>query len=178
MQKIVCPCGKEVVVVTPSRIGRTKYCCKACFYLHRKRPNGLSYKIVSKNKGWFKKGHKISVGRIVSSDTRRKISQKNKGRRNSPNTEFKKGETEGAKNHKWKGNDVGYGALHGWVRRHLGKPNVCSKCGSRKRVEWANRTWRYLRDPNDWIKLCFLCHRKYDRGENWGKARTLFSNGR
>ncbi len=32
--------------------------CKTCGYKHRKRPSGLTYKIKTKNKAWFKKGHK------------------------------------------------------------------------------------------------------------------------
>ena len=30
--------------------------CKKCGYKHRTRPRGLKYKIVSENKGWFRKG--------------------------------------------------------------------------------------------------------------------------
>ena len=33
-----------------------KYCSKTCFYFYRKRPSGLKYNIVSKNKAWFKRG--------------------------------------------------------------------------------------------------------------------------
>ena len=30
------------------------------------------------------------------------------------------------------------------------------------------------RDLSDWIQLCFKCHRKFDSGENWGKATKIF----
>ena len=52
-----CPCGKEINSF-PSRKGRKKYCSKDCFYNYRKRPSGLSYNIVVKNKGWYEKGNK------------------------------------------------------------------------------------------------------------------------
>ena len=54
---VTCPCGDEFAS-TKERIacGRGKYCCRECFYSYRKRPSGLQYNIVKKNKGWFKKG--------------------------------------------------------------------------------------------------------------------------
>lgn len=80
-----------------------------------------------KNQTSFKKGHKTNVGR-KRPDTvkrmkgnkinvgkknalgskrnekqKRKISEKMKGKRNSPKTEFKKGQTSGDKNANWKG---------------------------------------------------------------------------
>jgi len=33
----------------------------------------------------------------------------------------------------WKGNDVGYSALHDWVKRKLGKADICSNCKSDKK---------------------------------------------
>ena len=70
------------------------------------------------------------------------------------------------KNNKWKGDDVGYSALHGWVRRHLGTPEVCEHCektGLKKRqIHWANKSQTYKREVGDWIRLCASCHRNYD----------------
>lgn len=76
----------------------------------------------------------------------------------------------------WKGSEVGYGALHDWVRKYLGKPTKCSnidckyprKNSSRsiikspKRFEWANRDHKYRRVLKDYISLCTSCHRLYD----------------
>lgn len=69
-----------------------------------------------------------------------------------------------SKNHKWKGDKVGYRALHSWVARQLGKPSRCEHCGdtSKRKYEWANKSHEYLRDVNDWIRLCIPCHKKYD----------------
>lgn len=65
-----CPCG-NFLKIKESQIGRKKYCSKKCFYLFRKRPSNLVYKIVAVNRAWI-----------------------NKGQRLSPNTEFKKGDGE------------------------------------------------------------------------------------
>ncbi len=67
--------------------------------------------------------------------------------------------------HNWKGDDVGYSALHDWVARQLGKPRECEHCKSKtkKVYHWANKSGDYKRDINDWIRLCVSCHSKYDR---------------
>lgn len=57
MIQIKCPCG-TIITTFPSRQFRTKYCSQKCKYIFRKRPSGLTYKIKTINKGWFKKGHK------------------------------------------------------------------------------------------------------------------------
>lgn len=76
-----------------------------------------------------------------------------------PKTAFKKGH----KPHNWKGDYVGYTALHSWVRRHKGKPKDCKICGKEKsRYEWANISRKYKRDLNDWISLCTSCHQYAD----------------
>jgi hypothetical protein len=75
----------------------------------------------------------------------------------------------GANNPGWKGDGVGYSALHGWVRRALGSPSCCERCGTTKakRYEWANKSLQYRRDLTDWERLCASCHRKdgFVRGE-------------
>lgn len=73
------------------------------------------------------------------------------------------------KNHKWKGNAVGYFALHSWVNRRLGKPSICAYCqddskGARN-YQWANISRAYKRELSDWIRLCAKCHKAYDMGK-------------
>lgn len=98
-----------------------------------------------------------------------------KGQRISQATEFKKGENTGSKNQQWKGDGVGYHALHGWVRRKLGKPKICEYCDSSRNIQWANKSHKYLRELNDWMSLCKKCHVKYDRINNWGIATRMFN---
>lgn len=83
----------------------------------------------------------------------------------------------GDKNPEWKGDKVGYFALHNWISRQLGKANHCDnrnciypRYNSRKvllkapkRFEWSNISGLYKRDLSDWQQLCPSCHQKYDR---------------
>jgi hypothetical protein len=71
----------------------------------------------------------------------------------------------GEKCYAWKGDDVGYRALHNWVEKRLGKPMCCDFCNviNLKRYHWANKSKKYKREITDWIRLCPRCHAKYDR---------------
>src|SRR3990167_2616997 len=80
----------------------------------------------------------------------------------------------------WKGDDVGYGALHDWIRRNLGTPDTCGDCGKSgltgKQIHWANKSGKYKRDITDWVRLCAKCHKKMDyllqpRGEEHPNAK-------
>jgi hypothetical protein len=63
----------------------------------------------------------------------------------------------------WRGNSVGYNALHCWVRKELGKSNFCSFNKEHAgRYEWASKSHNAKRDVNDFIPLCASCHKKYD----------------
>jgi len=77
----------------------------------------------------------------------------------------KKGIHKNEKNPAWKGNKVKYMGLHNWVRRHLGTPSKCEHCSKSfksKSIHWANMSGLYIRDLNDWIRLCVKCHKAYD----------------
>lgn len=67
----------------------------------------------------------------------------------------------------WKGNKVKYRGLHNWVERNLGKPDICEDCGrsglKSHFIHWANKSGKYLRKLSDWVRLCALCHKKYDK---------------
>jgi hypothetical protein len=69
----------------------------------------------------------------------------------------------------WKGEKVGYHALHAFLSRRYGKPKECAACGvagvsknGRWTIEWANTTGVYNRQLKNWKKLCVSCHRKED----------------
>jgi hypothetical protein len=76
----------------------------------------------------------------------------------------KNGYAKGEAHHSWKGENVGYHALHKWVDRELGKPSRCAHCDSTSelRFEWANIDHQYRRVLGDWLRLCTSCHRRYD----------------
>lgn len=95
------------------------------------------------------------------------------GKHLSPQTEFKKGrkserkgkkfpELQNENNANWKGNKVSYSGLHNWVKRHLSHITKCQFCGTKKNLHWANKNHTYLRNLNDWLRLCAKCHRNYD----------------
>ena len=121
--------------------------------------------IIKSNSGTFKKGHKMSK------EVRRKISETCKKRGVG---KWMKGRPEEEHN-MWKGDDVGYTALHDWVKKHLGRPKKCEYCklDDKKRVyHWANKSGKYKRNLKDWVRLCVPCHRKYDYAKTKKIRRT------
>jgi len=116
------------------------------------------------------KGNNFRLGKIPWNKGTKGIMKPNK-------TSFKKEQFIGEKNVQWKGNKVGYYALHSWVHRRLGKPKICKKCKSTKNVEWANKSHKYKRKITDWLSLCHRCHFTYDKNF-WGIARRYIQNGR
>lgn len=96
-------------------------------------------------------------GRIITWN--KKLSESAKGNKNAD---------KGEEHVNWKGDDVGYGAIHSWVRRWKGKPSCCEVCGTKhtKRYEWANIDHQYRRVLEDYISMCVKCHKRYDRDNN------------
>jgi hypothetical protein len=83
------------------------------------------------------------------------------------------------KNHgNWKGDGVGYRAIHEWVDRWLGKPQHCSICNdiSNRRYHWSNVSGQYLRIKADWIRLCVPCHKNFDKDKKRTKDIFAFRN--
>lgn len=58
----------------------------------------------------------------------------------------------------WKGNNVGRGALHVWIKKRKPKPNLCGKCHKNKPYDLTNISGKYKRDVNDFEWLCRRCH--------------------
>ena len=79
---------------------------------------------------------------------------------------------KGSEHPNWKGDEVGNGALHDWVRSELGRPRYCENCKTTKakKFEWANISGLYKRNVKDWKRLCTKCHHKFDKTtEKWRK---------
>lgn len=91
------------------------------------------------------------------------------------NSGIKKGQMIGEKHWEWKGDNVGYRALHQWIIRNLGKAIKCEFCNKQKTtpksIQWANKSHKYKRNLADWISLCAKCHAKYDG--NRGRRSTI-----
>jgi hypothetical protein len=133
-----CVCGKRFKIAEYRvKDGRGKFCCKRCYYDHAHHPSGLKYKLVKVNPTSFKKGQ-IPF---------------NKGREHMMDE----------KHPQWKGDDVGYSALHTWIYRTWKKKEVCEFCGEDKKLDWANKNGIYNRNKINWLNLCRKCHLRYDR---------------
>lgn len=78
--------------------------------------------------------------------------------------------------HQWKGNDVGYRALHMWVDKYLGKPRYCEECKistyKQRYYHWANISGNYQRIKTDWRRLCAKCHGAFDKANGMRKRRA------
>lgn len=72
----------------------------------------------------------------------------------------------GIKHYAWKGEKASYRALHYWLRRHLGKPIICTTCSKidkRPRyIQWANIDGKYRRILTDYRAMCVSCHKLHD----------------
>lgn len=137
---------------------------KRVVYKRGTHPNSIK-NLIKHDAEWLRE-HKIHLNHPHTLESKKIISsnRKNKGL--------------GDKNFKWKGDKVGYIALHAWVARKLGKPQECSFCGSRdegtRKYHWANVSRQYKRDLSDWIRLCAKCHYHYD---DLGNKRWKNSGG-
>lgn len=68
---------------------------------------------------------------------------------------------------RWKGDKVGYRALHMWIVKNFGKATTCDNLNCEfpnyHRFEWANLTNKTSRERSNWARLCVYCHRRMDK---------------
>lgn len=104
------------------------------------------------------RGRAVDKVKNLSEEHKQKIGLANRGKLSGLTEE---------KSRRWRGDKVGYRALHYWVRRQKGIAEICEFCGftrtSAKNVQWANKSHKYKRKLEDWIALCVPCHKKYDQ---------------
>lgn len=101
------------------------------------------------------------LGKKASKETRHKMSE---SRRGEKNPFYGKGDCfAGDKSSNWKGDDVGYGALHTWIRKQKPGQTHCQRCGKVKPLHLANiQNHKYTRNPDDYEYMCVKCHADYD----------------
>lgn len=76
---------------------------------------------------------------------------------------YKKDTLEKMKQAKWKGDKVGYVALHEWVRKVKVRTKNCEQCPRRNVwTDMANLSGEYKREISDWAELCRKCHFRLD----------------
>jgi len=76
----------------------------------------------------------------------------------------------------WKGDDAGYEALHGYIKRRLPKPELCDQCHESEPYDLANVSGEYKRDLPDWEWLCRKCHMIKDGRLEIVRQRALLHN--
>lgn len=145
-------CGREYEV-EKWREHRTKYCSLNCHQSIAGRAGGKKGKGVSRNKG---------AKHSYLGEYNKKHPQRNE---NNP---------------AWKGEKVGYHALHLWISRHYGYPDTCERCGTHEsnhaKIHWANISGDYLRIRSDWLRLCASCHVNFDRGRRKKVEKLAFNS--
>lgn len=142
---------------------------KHCSENHKKKI-GIANK-VSLKKYYDNGGISPRKGKHHSSETKLKLRKFNLGKCMSEETKNKiKVSSSGEKSHCWKGNEVGYGGLHMWIKKERGNPIVCEECNKKGEkingkwnIEWANKDHKYRRKKEDWLGLCKLCHIEHDK---------------
>lgn len=88
-----------------------------------------------------------------------------------------RGNLSGANNPMWKGDNIGYKALHLWLSVNFGKANKCEHpdcLHKSEQYEWAKiKDLPYARKRENFWMLCVKCHGKYDvRTEESKKKRS------
>jgi hypothetical protein len=122
---------------------------------------------VFKRKQHFCSRSCMSKGIIFSDSARKKMSDGAKSLKGSKRSEKARKNIAlakmGDKHPLWKGDSVGYCALHEWIKRNWGVKKLCEICGTTvaKKFEWAN-LGVYDRDRRNWKRMCCSCHQKYD----------------
>ncbi len=144
-------CNKEFGC-KPSLVKTKKYCSKNCFS-----------KAKSKNmsgKSQYK----------MTDEIRKKISKAKKGVKIWGGKRENMTWMQDENHHAWKGNDVGYDALHDWITKNGKKIGACTICGASKDTkdgrtytQWANISKDYKRDIDDYVELCPSCHSYLDK---------------
>lgn len=145
---------------TRSKMRKAKKENPTNYWLGKKRPEMSGDK--NPLMRWYKNGG-VTWNKGISwdDDTKEKLRKAHKGRRHSPDTEFKKGQMP--VNY---GNVTSVSGAHRHIRREYGSANKCEFCESTKHVEWSNKDHLYNIDPDDWQQLCRKCHMEYDVKNN------------
>lgn len=140
---------------------RARYCSKPCQSIGRQGESHANYKPRKDIAIW--KTITCPCGKLFKK--RESTVKANRGKFCSKNCVYKYAMVRGEQHHNWK-EDVGYVALHSWVKRKLGKPMKCEFCNYEssdpRQIHWANKSQEYKRDLSDWLRLCVKCHHEYD----------------
>jgi hypothetical protein len=123
----------------------------------------VSARMMGEKNQWFGKTFSAAHRRKIKISINKALAEGRLSRR---------GQCIGIKNWAWRGEKVGYYALHSWIRRVKVRANHCEDCGrdtppigkgiKRNYFQWANISGQYLRELTDWKPLCYKCHKQFD----------------
>lgn len=138
-----------------------------------------------KNMSEIRKVRKIKLGYLNSPETRKKISDANKGKHPSEETKQKLSDAKkGVKNYLWKGGSskTGYGSLEykRWRIRVFERDNwTCQFCGIRGVYIMAHHIKSWAHYPNlrfdvtNGVTLCEDCHKLTDNYKGRNKKKKV-----
>lgn len=120
------------------------------------------WKKVKNRKSWNKgltgfKGYWTGKKHSDETKLKIKIGNLNKKRTDKQRNNYKISKL-GIKNPMWKKENVGYTALHNWIRRNKPKTELCEACLINPPKDLANISGKYKRDINDFQWICRKCH--------------------
>jgi len=110
----------------------------------------------NRGRGFFCSRKCALTGRPISQETKEKISDAQTG------ISVPARAVLGEKHGNWKGDKVGRGQLHVWLKKNLSQPPLCEFCNIKPSRDLANITGVYNREFTNWKYLCVSCHKKYD----------------
>jgi len=158
--------------------------CKTKYYYRLKHPKKIGHKDTSKyseenRRRWSDPEYKKRVGKSISEGQKGRMpkgeehpwwgrSHKEESKEKIRNSEYHKNfGRSGEKNYNWKGENIKYGSIHGWVKNNFKMPLSCEMCGSGdNKLEWSNKDHKYSRKREDWQAVCRSCHRNHDFENN------------
>ena len=149
MIELHCEVCYKSYLVSPYREKISKHCSRQCHNKKAGTLGGKAGKGISRNKG----NKRPDLGEYNRTHIRRE-----------------------AQTSSWKGDGVGYTALHNWAHRHIGLKKECENCHSKNGLEMSNKSGQYKRELADWQTLCRTCHKRHDINfrKNGGKVKQLY----
>jgi len=166
IRKLTCEICKKEIITSKYSNKRQKYCSTYCQRQGRRRGECIDCEKII----YYTSIRCASCATIfnfkkygVSDETRKKISLARKGKKMPEHLKKKLSEErDSAGNPNWKGDKVGFKALHTWIKGHKLKPKFCEICKVKPPFELANLSGEYKRDINDFIWVCRKCHMEND----------------
>ena len=142
-----------------------KFCDKICYWNSLKGiPFATSPESIEK-RAKKRRGKPISWGNKVSNGLKKRWKDQEY---RDKQVASRKGRTE-EKCNAWKGENIGYGGIHYWLKNKFGKANKCENPNCKNistSFEWAKlKGKKYERKRENFWMLCVNCHRKYDYPE-------------